>query len=128
MDFILTPEPLKFLPARESQKFAGPSVQNFRSVHLSSYSPTRSTIGKRLSLPRLAHHTHIYIPGTQVNMAKSSKKEVAAAPAVAAKKNADKNAVEKSKKEGKKVASAPVSVKVSYNLVAYRLDQADAHS
>ena len=48
-------------------------------------------------------------------MAKSSKKEVAAAPAVAAKKNADKKAVEKSKKEGKKVASAPVSVKVGYN-------------
>ena len=47
-------------------------------------------------------------------MAKSSKKEVAAAPAVAAKKNADKKASDKSKKEGKKVASAPAPVKVSH--------------
>ncbi len=45
-------------------------------------------------------------------MGKSSK---SAAPAVAAKANADAKAVSKSKKDGKKVATAPVeAVKVSF--------------
>ena len=60
-------------------------------------------------------------PKKKFIMGKSSK-SAAAAPAVAAKANADAKAVSKSKKEGKKVASAPVEaapVKVCLNTFAH---------